>query len=453
MRPGLATALRNPLSRMGVALTTASALLFLLLLALHAVGFRQNPYTGLVVFILLPALFVVGLLVIPIGSWLERRRAVQGRAPSPWPRLDLNDPAIRRTVFVLVAATLINLGIVSIASFGAVQYTESQAFCGQACHTVMEPEYVAHQRGTHGNVHCVTCHVGPGAGGFLTAKLNGTRQLWLALTGGYSRPIPTPLEAMPPVTTSCEQCHRPDRFVGDKAKVLYEHADDEANTRTMTTVRLHVGGPISGTTSGTGIHWHMNRANEVEYVADDPQRDHIRYVRVSTPDGRVREYFADGASAADIQGKPRRRMDCLDCHNRPAHRFSISPEREVDGAIGAGQINARIPFIRREAVRALRGEYATQEIAFREIDRSIRNAMNARLPHSFEEADLRQAIGVTQAIYRRSVFPSMKVGWGTYPNQIGHTTSMGCFRCHDDGHKTDEGIAIRQDCELCHVIE
>ena len=453
MRPPFVAALRNPISRIGIALTTASALLFLFLLFLHAIGFLQNPYHGIVVFVLVPACFALGLLLIPIGLWLERRRTARGVAGPAWPRIDLNDPAIRRTVFFLFAATVVNLGIISTASFGAVEYTESQAFCGQACHAVMEPEFAAHQSGPHGSVHCVTCHVGPGAGGFLTAKLNGTRQLWLAVSGTHSRPIPTPLETMPDVRTSCEQCHWPDRFVGDRVKALYEYADDEANTQTVTTVRLHVGGPISGTGTGTGIHWHMNRANQVEYVALDEKREQVPYVRVSTPDGRVREYFAEGVTPAGIDGKPRRRMDCLDCHNRPAHRFGASPEREVDGALGAGQINPKIPFIRREAVRALRGEYGTQEIAFREIDRSIREALNAQLPRTYEEADLRRAIGVTQAIYRRSVFPSMQVGWGTYPNQIGHTVSTGCFRCHDESHKTTDGLAIRQECELCHTVE
>jgi hypothetical protein len=241
--------------------------------------------------------------------------------------------------------------------------------------------------------------------------------------------------------------------VGDVIKVFYEHADDEANTQTKTTVRLHVGGPIAGTGSGAGIHWHMNRANVVEYVATDEKREQIPYVRMSTPDGRVREYFAEGVTRAQVDGKPRRQMDCLDCHNRPAHRFAASPEREVDAAMGAGQINPKIPFIRREAVRARRASYATRDVAFSEIDRSIRAAMNTRLPHAFEEGDLRRAIGVTQSIYRASVFPAMKVGWGTYTDQMGHTTSMGCFRCHDDGHKTSDGLAIRQECELCHTIE
>ena len=82
MRPGfVVTAVRNPISRIGVSLTTASALLFLFLLLADAVGYLQNPYTGLVVFVLVPALFVVGLLLIPIGAWLAARRRRAGRRP------------------------------------------------------------------------------------------------------------------------------------------------------------------------------------------------------------------------------------------------------------------------------------------------------------------------------------------------------------------------------------
>jgi hypothetical protein len=376
-----------------------------------------------------------------------------GRAAPTWPSIDLNDPGIRRTVLFVAGATVVNLAIVSLASYGAVEYTGSQQFCGQACHAIMEPEFVAHQSGLHGNVRCVACHVSPGAGGFVTAKLNGTRQLAHALMGTYARPIPTPIENLPSVVGSCESCHHPDRFVGDVIKVLYEHADDEANTQTTTTLRIHVGGPIGGTGTGTGIHWHMNRANQVEYVALDEKREQIPYVRVATPDGTVREYFAEGVTPAALEGKPRRRMDCLDCHSRPAHSFGTTPERAVDAALGASQLVGKIPFLRREAVRALRAEYVSQDIAMREIDRTIRDAVNAKLPHNFEEAHLRRAVAVTQEIYRRNIFPSMKVGWGTYQNQIGHTTSTGCFRCHDDGHKTREGLAIRQECELCHTIE
>jgi hypothetical protein len=258
---------------------------------------------------------------------------------------------------------------------------------------------------------------------------------------------------MPDVQLTCEHCHAPDRFVGDKIKVFFEHADDEANTQTKTTVRLHVGGPISGTGGGTGIHWHMNRANLVEYVALDDKREKIGYIRVTTPDGKTREYFADGVAPEESAGQPRRRMGCLDCHSRPAHTFGASPERAVDAAIGAGLISVKIPFIRREAVRSLATAYPSHEVALPEIERTIRTAVGANQARGFEEAELRQAVAVTQAIYRQNVFPSMKIGWATYRNQLGHMVSTGCFRCHDESHKTRDGVAIRQDCELCHTIE
>jgi hypothetical protein len=453
MRRVLAAALRNWISAIGVALTTASALLFLFLIALQLLGFLQNPYVGIIVFVIVPALFVVGLLFIPVGLWLERRRR-RGNAPAPpWPKLDLRDPATRRMLGFVAVASLVNLAIISTASFGAVEYSESREFCGQVCHDVMGPEFVAHQSGLHGRILCVSCHVGPGAGAFLSAKLNGTRQLGLVVTGKYRRPVPTPIEGMPDVQSTCEHCHSPDRFIGDKIKVFYEHADDETNTETKTTVRLHVGGPVSGTGSGTGIHWHMNRANLVEYVAEDEQREKIAYVRVTTPDGKTREYFAEGVAPATVEGKPRRRMGCLDCHSRPAHTFGASPERAVDAALGAGLINAKIPFIRREAVKALSAAFPNHDVALPDIERVLRGALNARPPRAFEEADLRQAIAVTQALYRHNVFPSMNVAWGTYANQLGHTVSSGCFRCHDESHKTRDGVTIRQDCESCHAIE
>jgi hypothetical protein len=285
-----------------------------------------------------------------------------------------------------------------MASFGAVEYSESQAFCGQTCHSVMSPQFVAHQAGPHARVHCVTCHVGPGTGAFLSAKLNGSRQLALVMSGDYHRPIAAPIDKVPASTVTCEQCHWPARYIGDVTKVFYEHADDEANTPTRTTVRLKVGGATAGTGAGAGIHWHTNRANVVEYVATDEQREDIPYVKVSTPDGQVREYFAEGVTANDIAGRPSRRMDCFDCHNRPAHTFGSTPERAVDAALGDGRIDANIPFIRREAVRALRAPHPGHEAAATEIDRTIRQAVNARLPHPFEEASLQRAIQATQAI-------------------------------------------------------
>ena len=449
----IARALRNPVSALGVAVTTAAALLFLFLAVAHFSGYLQNPYLGILVFILVPAVFVVGLLLIPVGFHLEHRREVAGLAPRQWPTIDLNQPVQARMALFVVAATFVNVVILSMASYGAVEYSDSTAFCGQVCHTVMKPEFQGRAAGPHANIECAACHIGPGAGGFVSAKFNGTRQLWLVATNSYPRPIPTPIANLPAPEATCLQCHDRDRFIGDKIDVIYEHANDAANKETVTKVTLHVGGPVAGTGSGVGIHWHMNQANKVEYVALDDKREEIPYVKVTTPDGRVREFFADKANQADLRSRPLRAMDCLDCHSRPAHRFGASAAREVDAAMGLGLIPAKIPFIRREAVRALNGSYPTQDAGIAQIDREIRTGVNAQQPHGYEEADLRRAIGVAQGIYRANVFPEMKVGWGTYPNQLGHTTSNGCFRCHDDSHKASDGAAISMDCDLCHTVE
>lgn len=450
MRPVVSAVLRSRIASIGATLTTTAALLFLVLVGLDLFGFIENPYAGIVIFVLVPAIFVLGLLLIPFGVWLDRRR---GRIEAPPTAFTLSDPNVRRAMLFVLVATLINLALVSFASFGAVEYSESQAFCGQTCHPVMRPQFVAHQFGPHARVDCVSCHVGPGAGAFLSAKFNGSRQLWLVASHSYQQPIPSPIHNLPPVEGTCENCHWPDRYIGDVIKIFYEYADDAEVSETKTTVRLHVGGAVSGTGGGTGIHWHMNRSNVVEYLAEDEQRETVTYVKRTASDGTVREYFADGVDAAAVAGKPLRRMDCTDCHNRAAHTFGTTPERAVDEAIGAGLIDRKIPFIRREAVRALRASHASQDAAIDAIDRSVRDAVKASLPHGFEEAALRRSIGVTQAIYRRNVFPEMNITWGTYPNQRGHTTSNGCFRCHTDTHKTRDGLTIKQDCESCHSIE
>ena len=449
MRMAYAALLGNRTSAIGVALTTASALIFLFLLVLDLLGVLQNPYMGIVVFVLLPTLFAIGLLLIPLGRSRQRRRAGADGAGEPsWPRLDLSDPSMRRALLFFAVATLANIVILSTATFGAVHYSESQAFCGQTCHEPMTPEFTAHRAGPHAKVECVSCHVGPGVGGYVQGKLAGVRQLYLYTLGTYHRPIPAPVHNMPAVEDTCQQCHWSDRYIGDITKVIYEHADDEANTESKTTLRLHVGGARDGR-GGSGIHWHTNAANVIEYVTTDDKREQIPYVRLTQPDGSVREYFAEGVTAADVADKPRRRMDCLDCHNRPAHAYASTPEREVDAAIGEGLIDAKLPFVRREAVRALAAAYPSHEVALPEIERAMRESLKS----ASDAAAVNRAVEVTQWIYGRSVFPSMQITWGTYPNQRGHTVATGCFRCHDESHKTSEGRAISQDCETCHTIE
>ena len=114
----LAGALGNRISGTGVALTTASALLFLFLIALELVGVLQNPYVGILTFVVVPALFVLGLLLIPIGKWIDRRRRRSEAPPPTWAALDLKEPATRRMVTFIAVATVVNLAIISVASYG-----------------------------------------------------------------------------------------------------------------------------------------------------------------------------------------------------------------------------------------------------------------------------------------------------------------------------------------------
>ena len=271
----------------------------------------------------------------------------------------------------------------------------------------------------------------------------------------HARPIPAPVRNLRPARELCEQCHSPEMFHGDKVNVIREFGEDEANTETTTTVQVHVGGGSERLGIAEGIHWHMNLANDIEYVALDEKRQEIAYVRLRDRAGNVKEYWAEGVPRDRIAAGERRRMDCMDCHNRPAHPFAPSAERAVDGAMARGEISAKLPFAKREAVAALKGAYADQQVALDAIAERLRAyySENHRPVYDGQRADVERAVRATQALYGRNVFPSMKVGWGTYPNNIGHTAFPGCFRCHDENHKAADGSTIPQECDLCHTFQ
>jgi hypothetical protein len=447
---------RHLLSLAGAALTTISAVLFLVVFLADLFGLHSNPYIGIVFFLLLPAIFLIGLALMPIGAWLERRRRRQGRAPSPpWPRIDLNDPIHRSGALIVLLLTIANVVIVALAAYRGIEYMDSVQFCGQACHTVMKPEFTAHQDGPHARVTCVHCHIGPGAVGFAKAKMSGTRQLLAVSFHTYARPIPTPVRTLSPARDTCEQCHWPEKFHGDRIRRVYEYGDDEKNTESITTLQVHVGGGNERLAIAEGIHWHMNVANEVEYIATDDRREVIPWVRLKDRSGTVREYAVDGVTAEQLAKGERRVMDCTDCHNRPSHAIAATPERAVDERLAVGALPKTLPFIRREAVKALKVSYASQDVATAGISQALREFYRVRGANgpARREDDVEKAIQATTSIYRRNVFPEMKVTFGTYPNHLGHVDSPGCFRCHDDEHKTKEGKAIGQDCETCHRIE
>ena len=448
--------IRSPLSVAGMVLTTVSAVVFLVVFLADLFGMHTNPYLGIVFFLILPGIFLFGLLLIPLGAWIERRRRAAGKKPSEvrWPHIDLNNADHRRAVVAVFALTLVNIIIVSLASYRGVVYMDSVQFCSQACHSVMKPQGTAHQDGPHARVACVACHIGSGATWFARSKVSGTRQLLAVSFHTYSRPIPSPVRNMRPARDTCEQCHWPATFHGDKVRRIVEYGDDETNTTSVTTLQMHVGG-TERAEAASGIHWHADAANEIDYISTDDKRQVIPYVRVKDRTGAVREYTAEGVTADQLAKGERRRMDCMDCHNRPSHQLAATPERAVNAAMARAEIPSSLPFVRREAVTLLKASYPTEDAATEAIAKGVRDFYRGSYQEIYMtlRQDVEKAVAGAQQIYRRNVFPEMNVQFGTYPNNVGHMDFPGCFRCHDDNHTAKDGKKIAQDCETCHKIE
>lgn len=439
---------RHPLSIAGALITTASAVAFCALLIAAFSGLFENPYAGLVVFVLIPSIFVIGLLLIPAGMWLQERRLRRDpTANADWPVLDFRQATVRRGALLVTALTAVNIIILLLAGYGSLHWMESPEFCGQVCHTPMQPQFTAWREGPHGRVACVKCHISEGAAGFVHAKLSGVRQLAHVVTGSYPKPIPPGAE-MPPGAQgqTCISCHQPGRVGRDPVRAYREYTDDEANTETMTLLQIYMGGPASG---GKSIHWHADPSVRIEYVATDGTHQTIPYVRMTNAKGEVKEYVVENTPPQVISGGVRRTMDCIDCHNTVGHPISPTAERVVDHAIAAGHISRQLPFARREGVRLLQASYPGQAEGAAAIDSEVRKFYQTQ-NGSADVREVERTIAALQNAYRRNVFPTMKVTWGSYPDHRGHPDSGGCFRCHDDGHNAKDGSTISGDCELCH---
>jgi hypothetical protein len=324
---------------------------------------------------------------------------------------------------------------------------DSPAFCG-SCHTVMDAEATAHRLSPHARVRCVECHIGPGASWFVKSKLSGSWQLVSVTLGLYPRPIPTPVHNLRPARDTCEQCHWPTKFVGDRLKVVTRHADDAENTPLKTVLLLHVGGQQG--TRTRGIHWHVDPGVRVRFLSD-AKRERIGAVElVDAGGGPSRTYDVKGDPIPDARW---REMDCIDCHNRPTHIYR-SPEEEVDAALESGRISRTLPFVRRESVKALRVTYPSAAAARAGLKKQLSDFYAKEDPARAGErsAAVEAAAAELGEIWARNVWPRMNITWGTYPSLLGHDATPGCFRCHDGDHTTKGGDAISNDCELCHKV-
>ena len=447
---------QNTISLIGVVLTTSSAIT---LMGFWIYDFvlpgPPHPYVGILLFLILPALFLLGLILVPIGILLRRRKLrAAGELPTLYPAIDLGTPMVRNGLLFVGVATLLNVLIFGFASYKGVSYMDSTTFCGLTCHTVMAPEYSAYQNSPHARVECVDCHIGPGAGWFVRSKLSGLRQVFAVTLKTYSRPIPSPVEYLRPARETCEQCHWPQRFSGDKFLVKTNYKDDEKNTPLTTALVLKIGG---GTRPGSaGIHGrHLDIGSRIHYISIDEHRQVIPVVYYTDDQGKTVEYVSSDIKATKEQlakGESRA-MDCIDCHNRPTHAFEL-PENAVDLRMSRGAISTELPYIRKKAVELLKADYPDRDTARARIVEGITAYYRSTYPdiYNSKRALVEQAADAVAAVYLRNIFPDMKVTWGVHPNNLGHNDFPGCFRCHDGSHSSADGQTISNDCTACHNL-
>ena len=434
---GLKARFRHPLTLAGAALALVSLANILFLFLIDFMSVRPSPYIGILAYMIMPGLLIVGLLLIAAGMHLQRKqRSKSGGAPA-YPRLDLNDPNQRSTFAFFFGFVVVFVMLSAVGSYRGYEYTDSVQFCGQLCHSVMDPEFTAYQLSPHARVRCVECHVGTGANWYVRSKLSGARQVFATAFHTFPRPIPTPVANLRPAPETCEECHWPKKFYGAQLKVFTHYSEDEKNTPRTIRMLIKTGGGDPNLGLATGIHWHMNIANEISYATTDKQRQVIPYVHVKDMQGNVTEYLAKDANMTLEQARklPLRRMDCVDCHNRPTHIY-VAPDTAVDQSLLARKIDASLPFIRQQAVSALTGKYTTTGQAMEGIATELRKYYEAKYPdvEKNRQPALRNAVAEVQRIYRNTTFPEMKVDWRTHPNNIGHLYFPGCFRCHDGQH-------------------
>jgi nitrate/TMAO reductase-like tetraheme cytochrome c subunit len=414
---------------------------------------QPSPYVGILAYMIAPAFLITGLFLVGIGMWMERKRYLrQSEHLSRFPVLDLNNPAQRSAIAFFVSAVLLFVMMSLVGSYRAYEYTDSVQFCGQLCHTVMHPEFTAHQASPHARVTCVDCHVGAGAGWYVRSKLSGARQVFKTALNTFPRPVETPVADLRPAPETCEQCHWPRKFWGAQLKVINHYASDEQNTPRQLQMLIKTGGGDPNAGQAGGIHWHMNIANIITY-ASDAKRQNIPYVRFQDMKGAVTEYFAKDANPDEIAKMARRRMDCVDCHNRPTHIY-LAPDRSVDDSLAAHRLDVGLPYIKQQAVQVLTGDYKTTPQAIQAIAAAIPAYYREKYPQvaAAKQPQIQAAVAELQRIFRTTIFPEMKVDWRTHPNNVGHYYFPGCFRCHDGNHVSKDGKAINKDCNICHTV-
>jgi nitrate/TMAO reductase-like tetraheme cytochrome c subunit len=433
-RPILVLLASHWISMLGAALVTLAGFSWLFVLPFNISGHVSNPYIGLLIFIAIPIVFFTGLILIPIGIALAKRNVVDN-----FGEIEERRTAWRRAGIFFGVMTVANVVIASQLSYRAVEHMDTVQFCGQTCH-VMKPEFTAHAAlPPHQALACAACHIAPGATGWFKAKMAGTNQMVAVVFNNFPRPIESAMENNKLVssTETCEQCHARDKPIAPRLRVIPSYKDDEANTRTTTVLLMRIG-TIHAAHLGPGVR--------IRYAASDKKRQTIPWLEyTNTQTAVTRSYLAMGTTADSVRSLPTFEMQCVDCHNRASHAFEM-PDRAVNQAMASGAIAASLPEVKKESVGLLKTSDAEK------IPAALSMFYVQKYPQiANKQGPEIQAAGRTlAAIYERNVFADLKVTWGTYPNNLGHTDDPGCFRCHDEEHLTVDKKTISQDCSLCH---
>ncbi len=447
----------NPISLTGAALAIAMLFAIIIVFIVDASQPDPNPYIGILGFAIFPIPLIIGLLLIPFGMWIVWRRIKQNKpALQMLPTLDMNKPQHRVAFFTFTTGTIVLLFLSAGGFYKLYEHTESVAFCGTTCHSVMEPEHTTYLVGPHARVKCVECHIGEGAEWYVRSKLSGAYQVYSVLFDKYPKPIPTPIENLRPARETCEHCHWPEKFHGNQMWEVNRYLSDEQNTHWSIQMVMKTGGAARAGGEIHGIHWHISQT--LEYIAADSTRQEIREVRHHRPDGTVEVFRSldnplSEEEAAAVPEEEIRVMDCMDCHNRPSHQY-LSPRHAMDAGIEIGNVPENLPYIKRIGSNLLAGDYEDRETGLQAIQSGIINYYQESYPQiaASRSEDITRGIAGVQKLFSTYFFPSMKARWSVYPSHIGHQEFPGCFRCHNGMMATDEGKLIRNDCQLCHTI-
>jgi len=449
---------QNWVSLIGATIALVSFFMIVFLFVVSAVLEKNNAYLGIVMYMALPSVLFFGLLLIPIGMYLKVRKEKRliDENKKGWPIINFNDLRHRNAFMIFSVGSAIFLLASAVGSYEAFHFTESVEFCGKLCHEVMKPEYVAYQSSPHAKVACVGCHVGSGASWYVRSKMSGLYQVYAVTLGTVPRPIQTPIANLRPARETCEECHWPQKFYARKLRIEKHYLTDKNNSEWDITLTMKIGSTLSALGLQEGIHWHINPDVKIEYKTTDKKREQIPWVKYTNlKTGEVfiyedKDQKVDGKKLAALET---RTIDCMDCHNRPSHNYR-PPAVFINNAITSGAIPKDLPQIKFAALDIIGKDFVTTESAMKGISDYIYTFYKDNYPDVYKNKKqvIAKAVSGIQSEFSKNIFPEMNVRWSVYPNNIGHMEFMGCFRCHNDNHKTEKGKVISKDCNLCHLI-